>query len=138
MIKALLVGAGGMGRAWGKNLTEHPEVEVAGWVDIRPGAAADAADSLKLSGLHTGDDLGRALADVRPDFVVDVTIPEAHRDVTLEALAAGVPVLGEKPMADSMERAREMVRASEKSGKLYMVSQSRRYDAPDSCLPDAD
>ena len=127
--KALLVGAGGMGRAWGNNLKEHPDVEVAGWVDIRPGAASEAADGLQLSGLHTGDDLGKALAEVKPDFVVDVTIPEAHRDVTLQTLAAGVPVLGEKPMADSMERAREMVAASEKAGKLYMVSQSRRYDA---------
>lgn len=129
MIKALLVGAGGMGRTWGKNLKDHPDVEVAGWVDLRPGAAQEAADGLQLSGLHTGDDLGKALAKVKPDFVVDVTIPEAHRDVTLQALAAGVPVLGEKPMADSMERAREMVAASEKAGKLYMVSQSRRYDA---------
>ena len=127
--KALLVGAGGMGRAWGNNLKSHPEVEVAGWVDIRPGAAQEAADKLELSGLYAGDDLGKALAEVKPDFVVDVTIPEAHRDVTLQALAAGAPVLGEKPMADSMERAREMVAASEKSGKLYMVSQSRRYDA---------
>ena len=127
--KALLVGAGGMGRAWGNNLKSHPEVEVAGWVDIRPGAAQEAADKLELSGLHAGDDLGKALAEVKPHFVVDVTIPEAHRDVTLQALAANVPVLGEKPMADSMERAREMVAASEKSGKLYMVSQSRRYDA---------
>ena len=49
--------------------------------------------------------------------------------MTLAALEAGVPVLGEKPMADSMESARKMVRASEKAGKLYMVSQSRRYDA---------
>src|SRR6266571_475245 len=32
-------------------------------------------------------------------------------------------------MADSMAHAREMVAASEKAGKLYMVSQSRRYDA---------
>ena len=32
-------------------------------------------------------------------------------------------------MADSMEAAREMVAASERAGKLYMVSQSRRYDA---------
>lgn len=127
--KALLVGAGGMGRTWGNNLKDHPEVEVAGWVDIRPGAAAEAADSLELSGLHAGDDLGKALAETKPDFVVDVTIPEAHRDVTLQALAAGVPVLGEKPMADSMESARAMVAASEKAGKLYMVSQSRRYDA---------
>jgi len=127
--KALLVGAGGMGRTWGSNLKDHPDVEVAGWVDIKPGAAAEAADGLQLSGLHTGDDLGKALAEVKPDFVVDVSVPEAHRDVTVQALVAGVPVLGEKPMADSMERAREMVAASEKSGKLYMVSQSRRYDA---------
>jgi predicted dehydrogenase len=128
--KALLVGAGGMGKAWGKNLKAHGEqVALAGWVDIRDGAAAAAADELELSGLHLGTDLPKALAEVRPDFVVDVTIPEAHRDVTVAALAAGVPVIGEKPMASTMDEAREMVRASEQAGKLYMVSQSRRYDA---------
>ncbi len=126
--KALLVGAGGMGRAWGKNLRDHGEVEVVGWVDIRPGAAAEAAGELGLTRTQPGENLGKALAELRPDFVVDVTIPEAHRAVTLEALAAGVPVLGEKPMSDSMEHAREMVAASERAGKLYMVSQSRRYD----------
>lgn len=126
--RALIVGAGGMGRAWGKNLNDHPDVDVVGWVDLRPGVAAEAAESLEIPDVRAGDDLGRALAEVKPDFVVDVTVPEAHHDVTLQALGAGFPVLGEKPMADSMERARAMVAASEKSGKLYMVSQSRRYD----------
>ncbi len=129
VFKALLVGAGGMGQAWGRNLKADSDVEIAGWVDLRPGAAASAADALEVSVPHTGEDFGKALADVRPDFVVDVTIPEAHHGVTLGALAAGVPVLGEKPMASSIAEAREMVAASEKSGKLYMVSQSRRYDA---------
>ena len=127
--KAILVGAGGMGKAWGKNLAACEEVELAGWVDIRSGAAASAAEELKLSLTYTGDDLSEAIAAVRPDFVVDVTIPEAHKAVTLTALAAGIPVLGEKPMAESMAAAREMVAASEKANKLYMVSQSRRYDA---------
>ncbi len=128
--RALIVGAGSMGRVWANNLKSIPEdVSVVGWVDIRPDAAAAAGEELKFSLEYAGDDLGRALAEVKPDFVVDVSIPEAHHDVTLTALAAGVPVLGEKPMADSMERARAMVTASEKSGKLYMVSQSRRYDA---------
>jgi predicted dehydrogenase len=127
--KALIVGAGGMGRAWGKNLRACDEVEIGGWVDIQPGLAAQAADELALTGIYTGEDLDRALAQVRPDFVVDVSTPEAHHAVTLRALAAGVPVLGEKPMADSMDRAREMVAASERAGKLYMVSQSRRYNA---------
>src|ERR1051326_5845088 len=127
--KALLVGAGSMGKAWGRNLADCDEVEIVGWVDIRPDAAAHAAQEQKLDGIFTTDDLSKALVETRPDFVVDVTIPESHHDVTLQALAAGVPVLGEKPMADSMEKAREMVAASEKAGKLYMVSQSRRYDA---------
>ncbi len=128
--RALLVGAGGMGKGWGKNLKQHGDLAtLAGWVDLRDGAAAAAADELELSGVATGTDLAKLIADIRPDFVIDVTIPEAHRDVTVMALNAGVPVLGEKPMAHSMEAAREMIAASERSGKLYMVSQSRRYDA---------
>lgn len=126
--RALLVGAGGMGRAWGRNLRDCERVEIGGWVDIRSGIAAEAADELGIS-TFTGVDLGEALASVKPDFVVDVTVPEAHREVTCAALAAGVPVLGEKPMAESMESARAMVAASEKAGQLHMVSQSRRYDA---------
>ncbi len=126
--KALIVGAGGMGRSWGRNLSDCEETEVVGWVDLRAEVAAQAADEFRFAGIYTGDDLGKALAETRPDFVVDVTVPEAHHDVTLQALAAGVPVLGEKPMAASMREAREMVAASEKAGRLYMVSQSRRYD----------
>src|SRR2546426_1795382 len=108
-MKALLVGAGAMGQTWAKNLRDCEEVEFVAWVDIAPDRAAQAADELNLSILHTGSGLGKALSEVRPDFVVDVTVPEAHRDVTLQALAAGIPVLGEKPMADTMAHAREMV-----------------------------
>ena len=118
-----------MGKTWGRNLAGCDEVELVGWVDIRPEAAAAAAEEQKLTPMYTGDDLSKAIAEVKPDFVVDVTIPEAHKAVTLTALAAGIPVIGEKPMAESMDSAREMVAASEKANRLYMVSQSRRYDA---------
>jgi len=127
--KALLVGAGGMGRAWGQNLHECDEVNIVGWVDVRSDSAATAATALGLTDIHVGSDLAAAMTATRPDFGVDVTIPEAHHDVTLQALAAGIPVLGEKPMATSMAQARAMVAASERAGKLYMVSQSRRYNA---------
>jgi predicted dehydrogenase len=73
-------------------------------------------------------DLGRALGEVKADFVLDLTIPGAHCEVTTRALRAGFPVIGEKPMAATMEQARRMVAASEESGKLYMVSQSRRWE----------
>ncbi len=126
---ALIVGAGGMGRAWGRNLRDCDAVRVVGWVDLRPNVAEQAASELGFDNIVIGADLDAVIARARPDVVVDVSTPEAHRDVTLASLAAGLPVLGEKPMADTMEHAREMVAAAERAGTLYMVSQSRRYDA---------
>jgi predicted dehydrogenase len=126
-LKALIVGAGAMGRAWGQNVRDCEEVEVVGWVDLLPEAAARAAQELGFHSAYTGSHLDEALRKTRPDFVIDVTFPSAHYEVTMQALVAGVPVLGEKPMADTLGHAHEMVAASERSGKLFMVSQSRRY-----------
>lgn len=128
MKRAILVGAGGMGQTWAKNVIAHDEVELAAWVDVREGAAKEAALAHGLPNLKTYTLLSDAIEAGGADFVIDVTIPEAHCDVTTTALAAGLPVLGEKPMAASLEQARKMVAASEAAGKLYMVSQSRRYN----------
>jgi predicted dehydrogenase len=49
--------------------------------------------------------------------------------VTLTALAHGCHVLGEKPMADSLADAARMVAAAQAAGKIYAVTQNRRYDA---------
>jgi predicted dehydrogenase len=68
------------------------------------------------------------LEQVSPDVVFDCTVPEAHINVTLEALEHGCHVMGEKPMADSMENAHKAVEAAEKAGKIYAVIQNRRYD----------
>jgi predicted dehydrogenase len=125
--KALIVGAGGFSREWGRVLGAHPDVEIAGWVSRRRESVVAAAEALALHDIVMDTNLSSAIERVRPDFVVDVTPPEAHHDVTLAALAAGVAVLGEKPMAASLAQARAMVAASERMGRLYMVSQSRRY-----------
>jgi predicted dehydrogenase len=128
-MRALLVGAGGMGRAWADNLTNNPDTEIIGWVDLIEGAAAASADDKGLHLEYVGTDLSAAITATKPDFIVDVSSPQGHCDVTCTALGHGVPVIGEKPMADTMAQAKRMVQASEKAGKLFMVSQSRRYDA---------
>jgi predicted dehydrogenase len=114
-----------MGRAWAKNM--HERGLLAGWVDIREDAAAEGARQLGAD-IPVGTVFESVIDQCEPDFVVDVTAPEAHHDVTLLALSRGLPVLGEKPMAISMAQARRMVEASDRSGKLYMVAQSRRYE----------
>jgi predicted dehydrogenase len=55
-------------------------------------------------------------------------VPEAHCKVTCAALKAGCHVIGEKPMANSMAEARKMVHAAEQADRMYMVSQSRRWN----------
>ncbi len=129
MKRALLVGAGNMGRVWATKLRDTPDVELVSWVDQRGDVAQKAANDLALVDLHLDTDLGRATTKTQPDFVVDVTVPAAHYSVTIQALRAGIPVLGEKPMAETMAQAREMVTESINTGVLYVVSQNRRYNS---------
>jgi predicted dehydrogenase len=124
-----------MGRAWARALLDCDQTDLAGWCDIREGAVEEAIalmrkdePSLELLGVVAGDDEAKMLDDLKPDMIVDATPPQAHCEVELMALERGIPVLGEKPMADSMEAARKLVAAAKRAGALYMVSQSRRYN----------
>jgi predicted dehydrogenase len=47
--------------------------------------------------------------------------------VTLTALSHGCHVLGEKPLADTMDNARMMIAKAKETGKVYAVVQNRRY-----------
>jgi len=125
-IRVLQVGAGGMGRAWLKALGTRTDVELVGLVelDVPAGrqAAADHGFDVEVS-THLGD----LTARTSPDFVLDVTVPPAHHPITTRALELGLPVLGEKPLAQTLEEAVDLVRVTERTGGLFVVSQSRRY-----------
>jgi len=133
MYRALIVGAGGMGRAWAINLLASDDcVQICGWVDIVPGKAREAFSELGDVALCSVPDfvnLEQALMVTKPDFVVDASIPESHEDVTISGLRHGVAVLGEKPMTVSLDSARRMLAAAGDAHRLYMVSQSRRYES---------
>jgi hypothetical protein len=124
----IVVGAGSISNAWFPPIKAE-ELEVAAVVDLRIESAQAQIDKYQLSNTVASNDLDKTLRDVKADFVLDLTIPQAHCEVTCKALAAGFHVIGEKPMAATMDDARKMVAASENSGNLYMVSQSRRQDA---------
>jgi predicted dehydrogenase len=132
----LLAGAGGMGRRWARAILARPDLELAAWVDVARATAEKAAADLGVSGTHVDDRVEDALDAVGPDFLVDVTVPEAHHQVTQAALERGVPVLGEKPMTATMAEARSLCELSERTGTLFVVSQSRRYNAQLAALLD--
>lgn len=126
-IRSVLVGCGGMAGAWLQAAKEAGSVEFVGFVDIREEAARKRAEESGAKSPVIGTDLATVLKATQPDVVFDCTIPEAHHRVTLTALEHGCHVLGEKPLADSMAHAREMVAAAKQAGKVYAVIQNRRY-----------
>jgi predicted dehydrogenase len=127
-LRALLVGCGGISRAWLRAIAEMPDVEIVGLVDIIEDNARARAAEFALEGAAVGAELRPMLSDLAPDVVFNCTVPEAHLPVTLEALSHGCHVLGEKPLADSMDHARQMVAAAEEAGRLLAIIQNRRYD----------
>lgn len=106
-----------------------PEVEIAAWVDIVPGAAEAAIAEVGLASARAYRDQAEAMRESGAEFLIDVSVPEAHPGVTIAALEAGLDVIGEKPMAPSVEEARRMVETAKRTGRTFMVSQSRRFDA---------
>jgi predicted dehydrogenase len=127
-LRVVIVGAGGMGRAWLATVIDSPEVTLTGIADLDVALARDAADSAGLPDLPVGTDAVTLARQTGAQALINVTIPEAHHPVTTAALFAGLPVLGEKPVAENVTRALSLAAAAEVTGELFMVSQSRRWN----------
>ena len=56
------------------------------------------------------------LADPDVDLVLNLTIPAAHADIALRAVAAGKAVYGEKPLAATTDEARKVLEAAAAAG----------------------
>ncbi|EWS79807.1 oxidoreductase [Brachybacterium phenoliresistens] len=131
-LPVVVVGAGGMGRAWIGTVLRSDAVRLVGVVDIVPGAAeravAETVPPQRREGVVAGTALAQVVEASGARAVVDVTIPAAHHPVTTEALHAGLPVLGEKPCAATLAEALSLAGHAETTGTLFMVSQSRRHN----------
>ncbi len=134
----IICGAGGISNAWLPGIVQE-KLQVAAIVDLRIEAAEAQIDKYQLAGAKAYSSLDEALSAHAKDanFLLDLTIPDAHSKVTVAALNAGLHVIGEKPMAATLEQARAMADASETTGKLYMCSQSRRWDTNHATLRQA-
>lgn len=126
-VRFIQVGAGGMGRAWTHALRASPDAELAGLVDLDPAAAREAARGVGMPELPIARSITELIGQVDADAVLNVTVPVAHHAVTTEALLLGLPVLSEKPAAPTVALAMSLAATAQMTGRLLMISQSRRY-----------
>jgi predicted dehydrogenase len=84
----------------------------------------DAAEQLGWEGYETDYHDLIARDDIE---LIDVSSPgDTHKEVVLAALAAGKHVICEKPLANTLADAREMLEAARKSGSVAVVNYNYR------------
>jgi predicted dehydrogenase len=125
-IKIGVVGVGFGSRVQIPGFLKIPGVEVA--AVMSSGRYERAAEVARQFGINTVCRTFEELLEVPGlDAVSIVTPPYQHRELTLAALQAGKHVLCEKPMARSLEEAREMRNAGRQSGLVTMLDHEFRY-----------
>ena len=124
--KIILAGAGSMAGQWADYTLTRGDARIAGLVEPDRERAEEFRRRFKLDcGIY--GDLAAAIRETGANLVYNITPPEAHKGVVLAAMREGCDVFGEKPMADTLENARELLAASKQYGKAYSVMQNRRF-----------
>ncbi len=87
-----------------------------------------ASDFATEQGLPWHPSLTSMLAADRPDGVIIATPNQMHVENGLECIAAGLPVLVEKPIASDTASARQLVQAAEEARIPILVGHHRRHN----------
>jgi predicted dehydrogenase len=97
-------------------------------------AICDVADDLrtKMAAIHdpqvTYRDYDEMLADPQLEAVIIAVADQFHVSLALKAIAAGKPVLVEKPLGANVEECEALSRRVHESGLVLQVGNNRRFD----------
>ena len=121
------VGVGGFGGHWVNVLKDEKRAKVVALVDINKQALLQACDNGGYSQDICFSTLKEALKKVEADAVVVSTPPKYHRPPVVEAMRAGLDVISEKPMDETLVDCKAMLKEAKSLKRTYMVSQNYRY-----------
>jgi predicted dehydrogenase len=118
-----VAGAGLIGRRHIEEVDASSDARLASIVDPGP-AAAQVAEEFGVP-LHSS--LAELFEQDKPDGVILATPNQLHVEGGLECVAAGVPVIVEKPIGDSVEGATRLVQAADAAGVALLTGHHRNY-----------
>jgi predicted dehydrogenase len=128
MKRVCIIGMGPIGNRHADMYTSDPLAELVGICDIQKERADRASARL---GVPAFNDVSQMLSALAPD-VVSVTTGgyeygSDHYEPTMQALAAGCNVLGEKPISNEIAKAEEMVALAKEKGVCYGINLNHRF-----------
>jgi predicted dehydrogenase len=127
MIGVGLIGLGRHGLRYVRHLLEPSRV--ARLVAISRRDRAQGAAFAKEHGVHYHADFRDLIADPAVQAVLVVTPPSLNRDICLESVRRGKPMLIEKPLATNGACAAQMAQAAESANVPLMTAQTLRFDS---------
>lgn len=125
-VRITLMGAGLIGKEHAKLVCESVNTELVAISDITPEGERYATEL----GIPCYQDYELMLDEVCPDAVIIALPNTMHVRAGLACIQRGLPMLMEKPIADTLAAAAELVAASESSGVPILVGHHRRH-SPD-------
>ena len=127
MLRVGVVGVGNMGYHHARvysELAREGKVELVGVADANLERAKEVAKEFDTIPYADYKDLAKKELDA-----VSIAVPTSlHRQVALEFIENGISVLVEKPIAESIESAQEIIRASERNKVTLMVGHIERFN----------
>ncbi|MDR9772803.1 Gfo/Idh/MocA family oxidoreductase [Rhizobium hidalgonense] len=123
-LEIAVMGAGLIGRRHAERVMSEPGTVLSAVID--PSAAGrDFARNAGIRWYANFQDIG---AEDRPDGVIVATPNQLHVENGMEVIAAGIPVLLEKPIADDVDAAARLVAAGETAGVPLLIGHHRRHN----------
>jgi predicted dehydrogenase len=104
-----VVGCGNISGAYFKAGLTFDNLEIAACADLDLNRAKAKAEEFRIPSACTVKEL---LANREIEIVVNLTIPRAHAEVALAAIAAGKHVYGEKPLAVTRKEGQKILQAA--------------------------
>ncbi|OLS40970.1 Gfo/Idh/MocA family protein [Bacillus sp. MRMR6] len=125
MLHIGIIGLGAIGQRLINQFREHPQVEIAAVCDTLESLAKATAN--ELGKVHFYTDYKNIIADRQVDLVYVAVPPKYHHQIVMDVLKAKKHVLCEKPLANSLEEAKEMAEAAEKAGVIHSMNFPLNY-----------
>ncbi|GAB2177172.1 Gfo/Idh/MocA family protein [Dongia sp. agr-C8] len=127
-VRVGIIGVGVMGSDHARILaTQVPGAAIQAIYDADPPRAKSIADETGAAKVFT--DAVALIQDAAVDAVLIASPDQTHKDLTLAAIAAGKPVLCEKPLAPTPAECLDVLAAEAKSGRrLVQIGYMRRFD----------
>ena len=122
-LRIAVVGAGAIGRSHIERISKSRDCELMAIVDPAPGAS-DLAAKLGVPLIASLPDLLKQ----RPDGVILASPNRLHVEQGLACVAAGVPTLIEKPLADAVENGERLCQAADRARVKLLTGHHRQHN----------